>query len=36
MKILALIGFIAFIMILLAIFAAVLLSSHKIDDVDED
>jgi hypothetical protein len=35
MKILALIGFIAFHLILFAIFAAVLLSSH-IDEVDED
>jgi hypothetical protein len=34
MKILALIGFIGFILVLLTIFAAVLLSSH-IDEVDE-
>jgi hypothetical protein len=36
MKILALIGFIGFILVLLAIFAAVLLSSNKMDEVDED
>jgi hypothetical protein len=36
MKVLGLICFIAFILILLAIFAAVLLSSDKMDEVDED
>jgi hypothetical protein len=35
MKILAIIGFIGFTLVLLTIFAAVLVSSH-IDEVDED
>jgi hypothetical protein len=36
MKVLGLICFIAFILVLIAIFAAVLLTSDKIDEVDED